>query len=207
MGSLLALNWKDVYFVLQIVIAASAVITIMYKILSFVLKKIKKEYDNLVTIHRMVETIYAELTPNHGTSLKDKINKIEKRLDENTTATERIMCRQRWLLDSREEPIFESDANGECTWVNNKYCSLTGYKLEEFLKNGWHNVIHQKDREYVVNEWNAAVEGKRDSHCSFRVVCKDGTIYKVHVTATRNADIGYIGSVSVDKKLEDDESV
>lgn len=201
MGQLLALDWKDVYLVLQIVIAASAVIAIVYKILAYIFKKIKAEYENLCTIHTMVATIYAELTPNHGTSLKDKVNKIETTLEENTKATERIMYRQRWLLDNRDEPIFESDWNGQCTWVNNKYCSLTGYKLEEFLKNGWHNVIHQDDREHVVNEWKAAIEGKRDSHDTHRIVCKNGTVYKVNVTAIRNGDSGYIGSVRIESQV------
>lgn len=200
MDYLSTLNWKSIYLILQIVIAASTVITIAYKVLSFLFKKIKAEYESLCTIHKMVATIYSELTPNHGSSLKDKINKIEQRLEDNTKATECIMYRQRWILDNREEPIFESDANGECTWVNSKYCDVTGYTLEEFLKNGWHNVIHQDDREQVVNEWNSAIKDKRDSHASYKIVRKDGKIYRVHVTAIRNGDSGYIGSIRVEKK-------
>ena len=203
MESTISFDWKNIYFTLQVIIAASATAGILYKVFTFIIKKIKTEYENLSKVHTMVETIYAELTPNHGTSMKDKVNKIADKLETNIKVTECIMYRQRWMLDNRDEPIFESDINGECTWVNSKYCNLTGYTFDEFLKNGWHNVVHAKDRERVVNEWAAAVNGKRDSRGSHRIVCKDGSVYKVHVIATRNADVGYIGSIKVEKRLEE----
>ena len=152
----------------------------------------------------LFRSIFGELHTNHGSSLTDKINRIEAQLKENTRVTQLIMYRQRWLLDNREEPIFESGPEGECTWVNNKYCSLTGYKQDEFLQNGWHNVIHEHDRDRVIHEWESAIKGKRDSHSSYRMVSKDGTTYQVTATCTRNGELGYVGTISVEGKVDEE---
>lgn len=198
-------DWKNVYFNLQLLIAAAAAIAILYKILMFIFKKAKGEYDKLCRLHKMIETIYSELTPNHGTSLKDKVNAIEKKLEENTRDTVTIMYRQRWLLDNGSVPIYEAGLDGKCTWVNEKYCELTGYSLSEFLNNGWRNSLHVDDRDRIVSEWESAVKDKRDFHAEYRLVSRNGEIYKIHTTAKRNGDIGYIGELYVvDNRLNSD---
>ena len=203
MEHLKSIDWKSIYLILQIVVAASTAITVLYKFGGFFYKKILEEYEYFRKMHRMIDTIYAEVTPNHGSSIKDKINKIHEKLSENTRVTERILYRQRWLLDNRDEPIFESDGNGEYTWVNKKYCVLTGYTMEEFCKNGWYNVVHEKDRERVTAEWTAAIKDKRDSHMNYKIVCKNNNVYKIHADATRNADGGYIGTLRVEKRIDE----
>lgn len=198
-------DWKSIYFILQLIIATSAVIGILYKLLMFIFKTVKSEYGKVCKLHTMIETIYSEITPNHGTSLKDKVNTIERKLEENTQATSVIMHRQRWLLDNRDEPIFESRDDGTCTWVNDKYCKLTGYSVDDFLNNGWKSVLHEADRERISVEWESAVKDKRDSHATFRIVSKDGVVYKVRADAMRNGDGGYIGKVIVESRVDDAE--
>lgn len=202
MDSISSFELGTFYLILQITIAISAVGGILYKITKFIANKIKIEYKSFCKLKSMVEIIHAELTPNHGSSLKDKVNKIGQQLDINNKATECIMHRQRWLLDNLDEPIFESNYDGEITWVNNKYCNLTGYSVDEILRNGWQNIIHIKDRDAVINEWAAAIKGKRDSRNSYRIVCKNGIVYKVFSVATRNDDFGYIGSMKVGESFD-----
>ena len=192
-------NWQSTYDYFQIIIAAGAAAGIIYKISEFVVKKIKKEYNNLTRLHTMVETIYSEITPNHGSSIKDKVVAIESKLEENTKMTKQISHRQRWILDNRDEPIFESDPLGNCTWVNDKYCRLSGHDIGFFLGNGWRNIVHEDDRERIVSEWNSAITDKRDSHISFRLVDRDGKIYNVHSIAIRNAESGYIGNINIEQ--------
>jgi len=192
-------NWQSTYDYFQFIIAASATAGIIYKISEFVVKKIKTEYNNLTRIHTMVETIYSEITPNHGSSIKDKVVAIESRLEENTKMTKQISHRQRWILDNREEPILESDSLGNFTWVNDKYCRLSGHDIAFFLGNGWRNIVHEDDRERIVSEWNGAITDKRDSHISFRLVTREGKVYNVHSIAIRNAESGYIGNINIQK--------
>ena len=190
-------NWQSTYDYFQIIIAASATAGIIYKISEFVVKKIKNEYNNFVRLHTMVETIYSEITPNHGSSIKDKVVAIESRLGENTKMIKQISHRQRWILDNRDEPIFESDSLGNCTWVNDKYCRLSGHDIGFFLGNGWRNIVHEDDRERIVSEWNGAITDNRDSHISFRLVTREGKVYNVHSIAIRNAESGYIGNINI----------
>ena len=197
-------------FNLQLIITSAAVITIAFKCITFVYTKIKKgylniktEYDKICIIHTMIPSIYSELTPNHGSSIKDKIDKIDKKVDENTKVTNLICHRQRWILDNRSEPIFESDANGNCTWVNEKYCQLTKHNISHFIGNGWKSMIHEDDRERVIQEWESAVEDKRSSTCTYRIVDADGNIYHISVISTINDIYGYIGTITILNKESD----
>lgn len=204
MDILKSINWSSFMFNLQLIITSVAVITIAFKCITFVYTKIKKgylniktEYDKICKIHTMIPSIYSELTPNHGSSIKDKIDKIDKKVDENTKVTNLICHRQRWILDNRSEPIFECDSNGNCTWVNEKYCQLTKHNISHVIGNGWKNLIHEDDRERVVQEWQSAVEDKRSSTCTYRIVDTDGNIYQISATATINDMYGYIGTIKI----------
>ena len=210
MDILKSINWSSFMFNLQLIIASAAVITIAFKCITFVYTKIKKgylniktEYDKICIIHTMIPSIYSELTPNHGSSIKDKIDKIDKKVDENTKVTNLICHRQRWILDNRSEPIFESDANGNCTWVNEKYCQLTKHNISHFIGNGWKSMIHEDDRERVIQEWESAVEDKRSSTCTYRIVDVDGNIYHISAISTINDIYGYIGTITILNKESD----
>jgi PAS domain S-box-containing protein len=203
MEFLKSINLSNLYFDFQFIIAASAVSAILYKITKYLFSKIKQEYDGISKTHKMISFIYSELTPNHGSSIKDKIDKIDKKIEENTKITNQICHRQRWILDNRDEPIFECDTEGKCTWVNEKYCQITKYSESYFLGNGWRNIIHEDDRERVILEWDSAIEDKRNSTCSYRIVNRDGHVYHVLSTATRNDVYGYIGSIKILPKDQD----
>lgn len=195
-----SVNWSSVYFDLQLIIASAAVSVIVYKIFRYLYSKylkLKATCEEICSIHTMIPKIYSELSPNHGTSIKDKIDKIDKKVDENTRVTNQICLRQRWILDNRDEPIFECDVDGKCTWVNEKYCQLTKFNPSYLLEHGWKNVIHEDDRERVLNEWESALKDKRSSTCSYRIVDHERVVYHVTSIATVTEGHGYIGSIKV----------
>lgn len=152
-----------------------------------------------------INVIFKELTPNHGSSLTDKVNKIKDELQENTKFTKEngealkiLQARQQWVLDMQNTPIFESDKNGLCTWVNDAYANLVCNDKEQLFGNGWKNFIHQDDREQIIEEWERAVKEQRNSQSSYRMVSKCGThIYNVECYATKHKDNGYTGKLKV----------
>jgi PAS domain S-box-containing protein len=151
-----------------------------------------------------INIIFSELTPNHGSSLKDKVNNIDEKLVENTVLTKDnsamlkvVTARQQWILDMQTSPIFESDCNGLCTWVNDAYIDIIKRSKEEILGHGWKNFIHEDDRERVVNEWDNAVAEQRSSQSSYRIVSKDGKIYEVECYAVKHKDNGYTGNLKI----------
>ena len=101
------------------------------------------------------------------------------------------------------QPIFECDINGNCTWVNEKYCQLTKHNISHFIGNGWKSMIHEDDRERVIQEWESAVEDKRSSTCTYRIVDADGNIYHISVISTINDIYGYIGTITILNKESD----
>lgn len=156
----------------------------------------------IFTLNNNVREILKEVKPNSGTSLKDKVDKIEKQISVDSNLINIICRRQKWLLDNRPEPIFECDVNGNCTWVNEKYCQLLQHDVDYFLGNGWKNGVHGEDLEMVEKEWERAIKDKRSSTSTHRVVDREGNVYKVKVIATRNDNHGYIGHIEIvyDKK-------
>ena len=159
-----------------------------------------------------IHVIFSELKPNHGGSLKDKVNKIEFELNENTKATKEttslvkehtemlkvLQSRQQWILDMQDTPIFENDSNGMCTWVNDAYANLVCRDKQELMGNGWRNFIHQDDRERVIDEWERAVREQRSSQSSFRMISRhNGRIYDVECYASKHKNNGYTGNLKM----------
>jgi diguanylate cyclase (GGDEF)-like protein/PAS domain S-box-containing protein len=97
--------------------------------------------------------------------------------------------------------IFQTDANGERTFVNDRWCDLSGMGREAAIGAGWLEAVHPDDRLRVASEWSAAVDERRDFNLEYRFEHPDGRIVWVAAAATAlNADdrthTGYIGSVT-----------
>ncbi|HXG59517.1 MAG TPA: PAS domain S-box protein [Thermoanaerobaculia bacterium] len=64
--------------------------------------------------------------------------------------------------------IFETDARGECTYVNDCWCEMTGLTPVEALGSGWREAIHPEDRDLVYREWDAAVASRGEFRLEYR---------------------------------------
>ena len=71
--------------------------------------------------------------------------------------------------------VFVSAADGSCTFVNKRWCELTGLTPEEALGDGWIAALHPDDRERVLGEWAAASAAGEDSVVEYRFLRPDGT--------------------------------
>lgn len=172
-------------------------VAFVYKIVIYFYRLLKRKLEAQQKMADRIEFIFSELTPNHGSSLKDQVNKIQKDINENTVFTKQICHRQRWILDNRDEPIFECNCDGEYTWINEKYKSLVNYDSKDLLGHGWKTIIHSEDRDRVCHEWDSAVEDKRNSNGEYKIVTKDGKIYNVSSVVVRTDNLGYIGAFKV----------
>jgi len=157
----------------------------------------KKDIEERAELSNKINVIFNEVTPNHGSSLKDKVDKIEKCIISNQKVIEMIGDRQKWILDKQQIPIFESDGEGMCIWANDAYLELLKRDSTEVMGNGWRNFIHQDDREKVVNEWENAIKENRSSQSMYRMVDKDGKVYNVECYATKHPNNGYSGNIKI----------
>jgi diguanylate cyclase (GGDEF)-like protein/PAS domain S-box-containing protein len=95
--------------------------------------------------------------------------------------------------------LFVSAANGQCTFVNQRWCELTGLSQEAALDDGWIDALHPDDRERVLAEWAAAADAGRDSVSEYRFLHTDGTEKWIQgfAAAHRDADgqvVGWVGT-------------
>ncbi|MBA2320951.1 MAG: PAS domain S-box protein, partial [Deltaproteobacteria bacterium] len=51
--------------------------------------------------------------------------------------------------------IFETDADGRCLYVNERWCELTGLSREGAAGTGWTRALHPDDGARVYNAWSA----------------------------------------------------
>lgn len=73
--------------------------------------------------------------------------------------------------------IFETDANGLCTFVNERWCEFAGMRPEEALGTGWSAAIHPDDRDRVFEAWSRAVREGGELQLEFRSVRPDGATF------------------------------
>jgi PAS domain S-box-containing protein len=153
------------------------------------------------TITDDISKIKAELTSNSGKSLKDLVKKIEVDVESNTNLTKTIMCRQRWILDNRNEPIFEVDEKGNFTWVNEAFIRLTKRSCNDLLNNKWKNIIIESQRDIVFEHWNNAIKEKRNFEETIQITNKKGEKFSLMCIASIQEDGKYIGCLTDIKQI------
>jgi|GEM_PF-768108 len=96
--------------------------------------------------------------------------------------------------------IFRTDEQGETTYVNPKWSSLTGLKFEDALESRYLSAIHPDDREARLNEWRDAVVHGQPVVSEYRFLHPDGKVVWVQghaVPEIVNGKIkGYIGTIT-----------
>lgn len=96
--------------------------------------------------------------------------------------------------------IFITDEKGLTTYVNPKWCELSGLSAEEAKGNGWMKALHPDDREKVRQTWEERFSKKEKSYDDYRFVHKDGKVIWVMgyaVPEKTNGKIsGYIGTTT-----------
>jgi PAS domain-containing protein len=197
-------NSNKIYYLISVFTAVVTFVGFLSKYLRKIIIKIRERNARVEEIHNKVEKIFEEITPNHGSSIKDKINSLDKRMDKvdenlvlNNKLTEKIFYRQRWILDNQAAAVFESDVNGKCIWANVHYLKLVQRDMAFILGNGWKNIIHPDDRERVIINWDRCVEDGIDAEDTYRIIDIEGRVYRVFCSATKTEGNGYIGSIKV----------
>lgn len=108
--------------------------------------------------------------------------------------------------------IFTTDTHGHCTFVNPKYCEITGQCVGQDLGgagchfqtstqcaqtracshsvagSGWRNAVHADDRAAVVEQWERLLEQGEGFTMEYRIQRPDAQVVWVQVQAQRRRD-------------------
>ena len=79
--------------------------------------------------------------------------------------------------------IFRVDADGNCVYVNQRWCEMTGRTADEARGSGWQEALHPDDRESVFGRWKNRFSDSSGYQSSHRYVAKDGRVTWVDVLA------------------------
>jgi len=96
--------------------------------------------------------------------------------------------------------IFQADAEGRCTYLNERLERLTGRTASELTGSGWRSVVHPEDLQGALDEWIVAARARREFELALRVATAKGEYRWVFVrgVATRSDEgeiAGFVGTV------------
>jgi PAS domain S-box-containing protein len=114
---------------------------------------------------------------------------------------ERHERRLEGLIDASLVGVFETDRDGLCTFVNERWCALAGLRPEQARGKGWAAALHPDDRARVRAAWKDFVSGKAGFQLEYRFLRGEGEAVHVYVQASamRNARgeaTAYLGTVT-----------
>jgi len=96
--------------------------------------------------------------------------------------------------------IFRTDAQGKTTYVNPKWCELSGLTPEQAKGDDWIKAVHPEDRQKVIDGWYERVNLEESSSTEYRFLKPDGTVTWVLGNAlpekTAYGINGYIGTIT-----------
>ena len=123
---------------------------------------------------------------------------IEKRVTDELHASE-VMFHT--LTEQSPVGIFKTDPNGFTTYVNPKWCQLSGLTREQALGNEWLNAVHPDDRELLHRNWKNDIQKDQISLAQYRFLKPDKSETWVlgeaipEITAEGKI-LGYIGTIT-----------
>ena len=125
---------------------------------------------------------------------------LEGRVAERTAALRANEERFKTLAGDAPVGIFETDVEGNCLFVNTRWCEMAGITPTAASGQGWVAALHPDDREHVFREWSAATTEGREFVSEYRFRTPQGEVTWISgsAAALRNADriSGYIGTLT-----------
>ena len=127
-------------------------------------------------------------------------SRLERALHDTTVELQLIREQFHVLAQKGPVGILQADAEGRCTYANEKWCELTGLSLEETLGYQWSQAVHPDDVAQVMEKWAESVAARRPYVHETRLVHRDGRIVEVIAAALPILDeqgliVGFIGTV------------
>lgn len=124
--------------------------------------------------------------------------------------TEQILARRqvevaerlfRTLTNHAPVGIFLTNADGDCEFVNPRWCELAGLSPEEAAGRGWVRSLHPEDAERVFREWYEAAQARRAFESRYRFQTPQGRVSWLQGSAVALRDssgsiTGYLGTVT-----------
>lgn len=130
-------------------------------------------------------TIRAQVMPNGGSSLSDKVHQTLE-VSQSTARNVTVLAATVRAHHDADANVakFEADSNGLFTWVSKSFLRWCNRSPEQMRGWGWSNCVADKDRDRVREEWEMAVNERREFQLRFELRDNDGCNIAVEANAT-----------------------
>jgi PAS domain S-box-containing protein len=148
--------------------------------------------------------VLARSRENLGETVREKTEALREELAERKRTEEALRESERHyqtLADVSPVGIFRTDAQGLTTYVNARWCQISGLSAADALGDGWLRAVHPDDREELSQGWQIATGAQRTSDADYRLLHPDGTISWVMGQSVPERDqagrvAGYVGTLT-----------
>jgi PAS domain S-box-containing protein len=169
---------------------------------------ITKPIDNIELAARMKAMLRVKKAEDERRQINENL---EKMVREKSAALVESEKQFRTLTSMSPSGIYLSDANGDCLYVNERWCKMAGLTADEAGGTGWIRGIYPEDREKIKQSWYNMVSSKGNWEKEYRFQDKKGKITWVYGVAVPSYDAdgvvnGYIGTnvdISERKRAEE----
>ncbi|MEM9772663.1 MAG: PAS domain S-box protein, partial [Cyanobacteria bacterium P01_D01_bin.73] len=110
---------------------------------------------------------------------------------------------QRYAMLAAAVPvgIFRADLQGQCTYLNDRWCQMTELRPEDALGEKWRSVIHPDDRDRVLRDWLNAAQAGQPLELEFRYKTASGKVTWVYGQSVpewgeTGEVIGHVGTIT-----------
>ncbi len=181
-------NLRSILFSGLIAKNASVVI---YSFMFYLYLKFIEKDNYKITTSSFKDVFYA-------LSYKQKFE-IEKEQSEKVINESKI--KYRTLIENSPVGIFLTKSDGYTTYVNPKWCEISGMSKEKAIGDGWLEAVHPNDKQQIGDGWKLASSKHYSSFAEYRFLRNDGTIRWVLGQAIpeinpEGAIIGYVGTIT-----------
>lgn len=132
-------------------------------------------------------------------------NAMASRLEASYNSLKDSEQRYQTLAEVSPVGIFNTNDEGDCIYVNERYSEITGLPQEKFFGAGWIDTIHPDDRDRVVREWANCAAVSMPYAGEHRILSAQGKVVWVYTQGVKaeSADGGYVGTVTDITRLKE----
>ncbi len=80
----------------------------------------------------------------------------------------------RVLVELLPAGVYLTDAEGNCTYVNERWCDMAGMEPEQCLGQGWVRGVHPEDRDRIKDRWHAIAGSGDEWGLEYRMQTPEG---------------------------------
>jgi PAS domain S-box-containing protein len=129
-----------------------------------------------------------------------QLGMIDRILQQEIIERQKTADRYHTLTEASPMGIFYADALGDCLYVNERWCQISGMACDEALGKGWLQGIHPDDRQRVFAQWYSAAAEKVPFTSEYRFQGNRTKITWVFGQAVgkigENGEVNYVGTIT-----------